>query len=111
MSLVWIPPEDRLPGDTHPWGILHEPGGNIAPYIIFTLREDEIQNRALVLERLFRGDQRRHNVMVDINNFQAAQQLLELKDRQNALEEAKDVADHIWKSPKARYRHNGRVYE
>jgi hypothetical protein len=105
LELTWIPPDKREPGDK-PFAVVHRPDGQ-PPYIV--CYSDDPDER--LLARIFSGDATKTNVLDDIEALNAANQALKLKAELEAAEERQDVIEHIIRSPKTRYKHNGVIYE
>lgn len=110
MYLSWIPDEQRLPTDTHPFCVVHAPFGT-QPYVIFYLTEVEMQRPDQVLARILAGDLRKGDVFDRMEKERKAAELLRLKELQDEIEAKKDFARSLLASPKHTYRHNGKVYE
>jgi|SRR5690242_20293218 len=110
LEVCWIPPDKREPGDK-PYAIVHNmPDGSRYP--VFFLDEDEMDHR--VIARLAMGDMSKAantDILKWMEAEDTARQALARRKELDAMEEARDVASHILKSGKARYRHNGKVYE
>lgn len=112
MSLVWIAPEMRTPADTHPFAIEHSPPGR-AKYIIFTMTEEEMQNPAAILARLFEGDLRKNDVWKNIENYKTAQKILELKEQMDKHAERVEIARYAARAVAGGHRYrtpSGRLY-
>lgn len=107
LQLVWIPPENRAEGDlTPPFAIMDMSPGR-EPYIVFTIKEDELDER--VLARLFRGDNTKYDVLAEIEAGEKAREVLDLKRRMEAAEERQDFIKTVVGSGKHSFRHNGRI--
>lgn len=109
LDVRWIPRDNRAPGDAA-FAIVYT--GNGPEYVVMYVdTEEDMVNSNHVLQRIAEADNKNGSV----------EQIMEAKNRlvrerqqkqyEDAIEEANDLAAHIWKSPKARYRHNGHVYE
>lgn len=105
MELAWIPPENRLPGETHVFAIV------LRGHAVRYLREDELKDTVAILEWIYNHDQNKTNVFANMNAHNAALENLKLRRELDEMEQIQDFAKHLFKSPKNRYRHNGRVYE
>lgn len=108
LELVWIPPAQRIPGDEgKEFAVLHTKHGN--KYVAMYAKEDEVDER--LLARLWNADERNGNVLSKIDAMNAAVEAMRLKEQMDRLEERNDIAKHILNSPRARYKHDGVVYE
>lgn len=109
LRLAWIPPDKRSAFDKHPFAICHFPSDGRPPYVAMTVAEDEVDER--LIAKLIMHDTRQGFSIDKMDAEYRAHMLVEAKDRMDEAEERADFAKHVWKSPKARYRHNGVVYE
>lgn len=109
IEVQWVPPENRLPGD--PEFRLLECAPNRPPYVMFYVQSaDEFDER--VLARVIQQDAAKNNFSLSIiDAHNDAVKLMKAKKDEEEAEERADLVKHILKSPKARYRHNGVVYE
>lgn len=105
IHLAWIPPDKREPGDS-PFAVVHTPVGQPS-YIAFYA--DECDER--LLARVFANDLAKNDVWAQLEKAEAAREAIKLKRQMDEAEERKDLVQHIIKSPKSRYRHNGVTYE
>jgi hypothetical protein len=102
LELVWIPPNQRV-GETHPFAVQHSPV-NAEPYIVFKLRENEVDHR--VIARLFAGDNDKNNVVATVEEMEAAQRLVQLKAEEETRAEQAELTEWAIKArPGAK--HNG----
>ena len=93
LSLVYIPKKDQS-GFEKPWAIV-ERDYRYGEHIIRYISSEEMKNPAAILAWLFEGDQDKQgtqNVLQRIENQARAQQLLDLKKKQ---EEIDDEIDHL----------------
>lgn len=104
LSLNWIPPERREPGD-QPFAVVHRPLGR-KPYVV--CYADECDER--LLARVLTFDAKNGNVLDGIDKHNAAVRLLQLKKHEEELAESHDLARSILRSKKNVYRHDGVVY-
>lgn len=96
LSLIYIPKKDRT---THaervkPWAIMDSPA-YLPPHIIRFLSDEEMKNPNEILRWIFLGDlekNRPKDVLARIEAEIAADQLMELKRREDELE---DRIDHV----------------
>lgn len=92
-SLVYIPKKDQS-GFEKPWAIV-ERDPRFGEHIIRYLSVEEMKNPAAVLAWLFEGDQDKqgtNTVLQRIENQARAQQLLELKRREDEID---DEIEHL----------------
>lgn len=110
LEIQWIPPHNRTdPNDPH-FAIVAKPSGQPAYTVFYVKNESEMDER--VLARLFEMDAAKQgNILNKIDAHNNAIRAIELKKKMDELEEAHDIAHHVLRSPKTRYRHNGVVYE
>lgn len=105
LQLLWIPPANREPGDA-PFAVLHSPAGK-PPYVV--CYADDCDER--LLARVFSMDSAKQDIWSEIEKSEAAREAIKLKRDMDEAEERKDLVEHIIKSPKATYKHDGIVYE
>lgn len=96
LSLVWIPPNERVLNEKHPFAVVHSPDDAPA-YIVMRLRETEVDHR--VLARLWGADSKNTNVLDKIEAEEAAKRAVELKRREDEIEEAREKAAWMVKAP------------
>lgn len=104
LELVFIPTEARSAFDKHPFGVRHKRGN----YMVFTMAENEVDER--VIAKLIQGDTRRGNFLGELEAQEAALRLVQYKERMEELEEKREFAHSVLKSPKSTYKHNGMVF-
>lgn len=108
LELVWIPPNQRIPGDEgKEFAVMHTKNGN--RYVAMYVKQDEVDER--LLARLWTADERNGNVLSKIDAMNAAVQAMKLKEQLDKQAERDDLAMHILNSPRNRYKHDGVVYE
>lgn len=108
LDVAWIPPENREPGEEAFQIIEHTPRG---PQPIFAVISEEYMDER-ILEKVILYDTHKHsNVLSEMDARNQARRAIVLKEKQDEMMEAHDLAASILKSPKTRYRHNGVVYE
>ncbi len=105
LSLAWIPSDKRAPGEP-PFAVVHRPLGG-PEYVVFYA--DQCDER--ILERIWKNDSAKTNVLTDLEAHNSAIEALKLKKELEAAEERKELVESIVKSPLNTYRHNGVVYE
>lgn len=104
LELVYIPTEARSVFDKHPFGVRHKQGG----YMALTCAEDEVDER--LVAKLIQGDTRRGNFLGELEASEAAFRLVQAKEKMEEMEEKREFAHSVLKSPKSTYRHNGMVF-
>jgi hypothetical protein len=117
-NLVYIPKKDRVAPEDHlkPWAILDTPD-NQREYVVRTMTDEEMKEPHKILAWLFDGDLVRHgaeNVLRRIENEEKAKQLMELRRREDELEDMIDYADFMFtggRDKKHTIQHNGRKFE
>lgn len=107
LQLVWIPPENRTEGDTVPPFAIMDKTPGTEPYIVFTIKEDELDER--VLAKLFRGDLTKHDVLAEIEAGEKAREVMDLKRRMELAEERQDFIKSVVSSGIHSFKHNGRI--
>lgn len=109
LDLVWIPPEARLPEDKDLfYAVRCTPSDGRKPYIVFQLRESEIDHR--VLERVFESDTSKNDVLSTLERREAALRLVEMKRQMDEAEERRAFVKSVFSSRKSTYKHNGVTY-
>lgn len=107
LELVWIPPENRKENDdTPPFAILDRTPGK-KPYIVFTIKEDELDER--VIAKLFQGDLAHNDVLGRLEAQERAAQVLKYKEQMDKAAERQDFVKSVVGSGKHSFRHNGRI--
>jgi hypothetical protein len=112
LSLVYIPKKDREALDTKPWAILDSPA-NMPPHIIRYLTDTEMEDPAAVLAWIFEGDLTKHrpdDVFAKLEAKRAAEELLNLKKREDELADQLDLIEFAARTNKNTWKHNGRTY-
>jgi hypothetical protein len=109
LDVRWIPRDNRAPGDAA-FAIIYQNNGE--EYVVMYVDTEEgMINSDRVLQRIAEADNKNGSVeqaMEAKNRMVKERQQAQYED---AIAESNDLAAHIWRSPKARYRHNGVVYE
>ena len=101
---LFIPEGKREPGDA-PFAVLHSPAGR-PPYVDFY--DDDCDER--LLSRVFANDLSKNDVWAQLEKADAAREAIKLKREMDKAEERKDLVEHIIKSPKSTYKHDGVKY-
>jgi hypothetical protein len=107
LQLVWIPPENRTDDNPEPPYAIMDTTPGKQPYVIFTIKEDELDER--VLARLFQADLSQHDVLARLEATERAAEVVRLKERMDKAEEHKDFVKSVVGSGKHSFRHNGRI--
>lgn len=109
IDVQWIPPETRGVNDPEFRLVTLDSLGK--PYVMFYVQSQaEFDERTLA--RIFSSDNAKNPLTLSaLDAHNAAVKAVQMKEQMERMEEANDFAHHVFKSPKARYRHNGRVYE
>lgn len=105
LEVKWIPPGRREEGDAA-YAIVHNPPGG-KPYIMFYVQtDDEFDER--VLYRIIYNDQRKMGTQQysEVEAWEETQKRLAKQEELDRLEEAADIAYHVFKSPLNTYRVN-----
>ncbi len=116
-SLVFIPEADRVTVEevSKPYAILDSPD-NTPAYIVRYLSVAEMSEPAKILAWLFAGDTVRHgaeNVFARIEAEEAAKQLLQMKEREDELEDMAEFAAFMLEGGTRglhTFKHDGKVY-
>ena len=102
IEVQWIPPAARDEGQAA-YRLVHFPK-NREPYIMFTVRRDEDFDER-ILQKIIMNDQRHGTVTLDeYEAWEAAQRAVERQAYLDSLEEAHDIAKHVFKSRLNKYR-------
>lgn len=107
LELAYIPFDKRSAFDKHPFAVIHRPRGG-QPYIVMTMPEDEVDER--LIAKLIKRDTHRGFTIDQLEAEEAAHRLVRAKIKMEEEEEKREFAQAVLKSPKHRYRHNGRTY-
>lgn len=102
IEVQWVPPGARRPQQAAFRLVHNEPGKE--PYIMFHVRKDE-DFTTEILMRIIASDQRVNGT--SISAIEAAEQAAALVAKQkmmDEMEEAHDIALHVFKSPKNDYK-------
>lgn len=104
-ELRWIPPEHRRTEDKKPYCIFDL---KIQKVVFFA---SELDSPVDILERLFRGDNAKHDVLANLERREAAQRALELRKSMDDYEDAADKANFLKNSPLHTLRFNGHKFD
>lgn len=108
LQLVWIPPENRIKGETTPpFAILCTPRDK-QPYIVFTIKEDELDER--VIARLINGDNTINDPLAWAQAQEDAHDIYRLKEEMDKAEERQALVASIVGHNKSTYKHNGKIF-
>lgn len=104
LQVKWVPPSEREEGQSA-FAIIHDAPGN-APYVMFYVKsEDEFDER--VLQRIIYNDQRTTtHTYSELEAWERAQALVQKQEHLDQMEEAQDIAYHVFKSPLNTYKVN-----
>jgi hypothetical protein len=106
LSLAYIPPDKREPGDV-PFAVIHEPMGKPA-YIVFTAETCDER----ILERLWAADTvKQGDILTNLDAHNAAVEAVKLKKKMDEQENRLDFVESVIKSPLNTYKHNGVKYQ
>lgn len=108
LEVRYIPRNRRTDHDPA-FAIVYTGGGCADFVVMYVANEDEMDDR--VLARIYAADNGQQNVLNAVDAQNLAVKNLQRAKYEDALAESADLAAHIWKSPKSRYKHNGVVYE
>lgn len=116
-SLVFIPEVDRTSPEDHakPFAILDSPDGMPA-YVVRYLSVQEMETPEKILTWLFLGDTVRHgaeNVFKRIQAEEDAKKLMEMKNREDELEDMAEFAKFMFDGGNRglhTFKHDGKVY-
>ena len=104
LTLTWIPPERREPGDK-PFAVVASPVGQKQYVVCYA---DECDER--LLARIYGMDNERNNVMQSVDTHNQAVRALQRKKYEEEIAEAHEISQAILRSPKSTYKHNGVKY-
>lgn len=102
LELRWIPPEHRTREDKEPYMIYDTRMNTVVFYA------SELDTPQGILEKLFRGDTAKHNVIANLEAADAAKKALEFKQKMEEYEEMADEAKFLAQSPLNTLRFNGK---
>lgn len=117
-NLVYIPQKDRTTPEEKlkPWAILDKPE-NMQEYVVRYLSDEEMKQPHKIIAWLFEGDTVRHgaqNILRRIEMEEKARELMELKRREEELEDRIEFAEFAFtggRDKKHTWKHNGRKFE
>lgn len=95
LQLRWIPADKRTREDKSPYQIVDTTGGT--EYIVFHFTE--LDSPEEVLARLFMGDNKQGNVLTRLEAQETANKLMQLKRKDDELEEMMDQAKFMFGTP------------
>lgn len=93
LALAWIPPDAREAHEQFPYAIIDERTGDVV--FCITATETPVD----ILERLFRSDATKGNVLDRLADRQAAAKAWEYKKNMDELKEAEELALFMVRSP------------
>lgn len=107
LELRWIPPEKRV-----------DLVDKAKPFCIWDTRTNspvffcsEVDTPIGILERLFKADNTKHDVLSELEAHNAAVAVMKLKERMERQEEAIDFASFALKNQKNTWKHKGKKYD
>ncbi len=113
LDVKWVPRDRRAPGDAA-FAITYSSTGNhdVPEYVVMYVdTEEDMCKPNEVLDKLARADNRNGSVEQEMEAANRMVKERQRKQYEDAMAEQHELAAAIWKSPKARYRHNGVTYE
>jgi len=108
LSLAWIPPENRDPKEEFPFAVMHAPPTRKEPYVLFRVRESEMDHR--LLARVYLGDLTKHDVLDQLEAEERAKRKLRNAELADAAAFRRDLVKSIVANNKSTFKHNGKVY-
>lgn len=107
LKVKWIPPSERSEGQAA-FAIIHDAPGN-APYVLFYVQtEEEFDERVLL--KIIANDQRNgKRQMTDLEAWDEAQQRIQKQEFLDKMEEANDIAAHVFRSHLNTYKVNDQL--
>lgn len=107
LDIEFIPEGQRAAGDK-PFRIVHTDPRHGNRYVV--CYTDDLDGP--LLERIYQMDAAKHgNILSEIDAHNRAVKAIVQKEYEDKMAEAHDIAQHILRSPKSRYQHDGKVYE
>jgi len=113
LDVKWVPRDRRGPDDAAFAITYSQTGNHDAPdyVVMYVETEEDMINSDEVLGRLAFADNRNGSVDSKVNAKNAMVRARQRQQYEDAMAEAHDLAQHIWKSPKHQYKHDGVIYE
>lgn len=109
IEVQWIPPDKRGANDPAFRIVENTPDGT--QFVMFYVSTEDAFDEG-VLARIWSTDVTRNPLSLEaLDAHNKAVKAVQMKERLEEMEEAHDLAAHIWRSPKSRYKHDGFTYE
>ena len=105
LELQYIPEQDRGAFDARPFRVIHKSVNGT--YVVGYFKEDEVNEK--LIAHIFKHDRKNRNILTDLEDEEAARDALLLREKLDAQEEARAIAESMIKSKKSTYRHNGKT--
>lgn len=108
LEVRWIPPDKRQNLADPEFCIVEhlKDGGEAVAFYV----QNELEFDERVVERIFKNDSTKHNVLADMEARNAAVKAVKLKEAQDAIDAQIDFTKAVIASPLHTYRHNGKKY-
>lgn len=104
LELQYVPEHDRDAFTAKPFRVVHNsPQG---AYVVGYFAEKDVNHNLIAY--IWKHDRRNRDVLTDLEIEENAKQALLMREQLDKMEEAKDIAKTIIKSPLHTYRHKGR---
>lgn len=101
IEVKWVPPSARKEGQAA-YRLIHRAPGH-EPYIMMTIRRDEDMDER-ILQKIIANDQRWGTTpLSEFEAWEAAQEAVKRQEWLDKLEEAHDIAHHVYKSRLHKY--------
>lgn len=105
LELQYIPEHDRGAFDARPFRVVHNsPQGT---YVVGYFKQDEVNEK--LIAHLFKHDRKNRDILSDLEAEEAARDALLLRERLDAMEEAREIGKFLINTPKSQVRHNGKT--
>lgn len=102
LDVKWIPPAARREGDAA-FAIIHNPR-NQPPYIMFYVQKDEDFDMRVLAKIIYNDQRNGKQNYSDFEAYELANKLIEKQKYQDALDQANDIALHVFKTKLNTYR-------
>ena len=107
LDVKWIPPGQRSEGESA-FAIIHDAPGN-KPYVMFYVKDEEDFDER-VLMKIIANDQRNGTQKyTDLEAFEETQKRMQHQEYLDRMEEANDIAAHVFRSPLNKYKVNDKL--
>lgn len=105
LELQYIPEAERGAFDARPFRVIHN--SSRGTYVVGYFKQDEVNEKLIAY--LFKHDGRNRNVLSDLEAEEAARDALLLREKLDAMEEARAIGKAMISTRKSTYRHNGKT--